>query len=611
MARGFAVALDECLAAMSVGEGLEECLARYPQYAEELRLQLALARRLTITPRHPPRAAVQEAAWQRFRSRAEDIRLRRRPSFSFGWLRPLTIAAVLVLATLGAAGGTAYASQDALPDSPLYRVKLFTEDARVWFTPGDSRKAELLLNQSNERTDEIMSLLHAGKPIPGNILDALRERNARAVRLLENHPDELALLTRLREQSAEQEDLLLVLWGDLAESARDDYAEVVATLHNVELRTSGTPGAVRPDDVAAGVIHVSGSAEPVAEGVWLIGGIEVMLDLRTRGDTGLEPGQLASVVAARGADGRLLALKVTVTSDEQPDQQYIVSGTVEEVGDDEVVIAGQRIAITKGTLLKLKPQRGQQVEIRVDNIDGEAVASSVEWPAGDMDVAAPTLLAYEGIIEGAASTDEVTNDWVVAGQRFTVTPSTEIDARGGVLAEGARARVEAVTEDGEVIAKRVVILADADGAGEDVIRIEGVLEEGDEESWTISGIEVVAPAEVEIPEVGSLVTVEGRLIGKNIVLEKLVASFSPGRGGLALIRGTIRRIEESGAWQIGLLRVEIPDDVVVIGKPKVGSRVFIWGSSGNEGDGFLQAVYVNVLDRKPSEPEEESEELEE
>ncbi|KKM14639.1 hypothetical protein LCGC14_1704080, partial [marine sediment metagenome] len=180
MARGFAAALDECLAAMSAGESLEECLARYPQYAEELRTHLPLAQRLAMTPRHQPRAAVQEAAWQRFRSQADDMRLGRRPPLSFAWLRPLTIAAVLVLAVLGAAGGTAYASQDALPDSPLYRVKLFTEDARVWFTFDDSRKAELLLNQSNERTDEIMAMLRAGKPISGNVLGALRERNARA-----------------------------------------------------------------------------------------------------------------------------------------------------------------------------------------------------------------------------------------------------------------------------------------------------------------------------------------------------------------------------------------------------------------------------------------------
>ena len=157
-----------------------------------------------------------------------------------------------------------------------------------------------------------------------------------------------------------------------------------------------------------------------------------------------------------------------------------------------------------------------------------------------------------------------------------------------------------MVENGDVIAKRVVILADEDDAGEDIVRIEGVLEAGGDESWTVSGIEIAAPAEVETPEVGSFVTLEGRLIDEHLVLEKLVTSFTPGRSGLAVIRGTIRRIEESGAWQIGLLRVEIPDETVVLGEPQVGSRVFIWGSRDDEGS--LQAVYVNILNRTPVEP---------
>ncbi len=57
MARGFAAILDECLAALSQGESLEDCLARYPKHTEELRANLVLAQRLAQTPRHEPRAA--------------------------------------------------------------------------------------------------------------------------------------------------------------------------------------------------------------------------------------------------------------------------------------------------------------------------------------------------------------------------------------------------------------------------------------------------------------------------------------------------------------------------------------------------------------------------
>jgi len=604
MARSFAAILDECVAAISRGESLDACLARYPQHAEELRIHLLLAQRLRLTPRHEPRPGAHAAAWQQFRTRAEDIRLGRRPRFSIniniGWMRPLAIATAVVLAILAAGGGTIYASQDALPDSPLYRLKLATEDVRLWFVFDDVREAEILLDQSNERTDEIMEMIRSGKPVPGNVLTALREREARAVRILEDHPDELALLARAREQSAAQEGLLLALWGDLSESARGDYAEAVATLHNAQLRTTGKPGSVTPDDLAAGVINIAGLAEPAAEGLWLFGGVEVRLDTGTMGDVDeLEPGQAVQVIAGRGSNGRLLALSATVTEREQPEQRYVVSGTLEDVGEGEVVVAGQRIAITERTLLKLKLLRGQQVEIKVEEEGGEAVASSIEGSTGDRPEEAPALLAYEGVIEEEISTADATDDWVVGGQRFLVTPDTELDARAGALAEGTRARVEAVAKDGELVAKRVVVLADepeAEPEEEDTIRVEGVFEAADEGSWKVSGVEVEAPGETETPEVGSLVTLEGRREGDALVAGQAVATFAPKREGFVLLRGQIGRIEEDGSWQVGLAPVQVNELTVVVGEPQEGSMVFIWASRDEEDS--LQAIYANVLDRR-------------
>jgi hypothetical protein len=608
MARGSAFMLDECLAALRRGESLEACLARYPEHAEELRTVLLLAQRLSLTPRHEPRPGAQDAAWQQCRTRTEDIRLGRRPSFSIsiGWMRPLAIAAAVVLAILLAGGGTIYASQDALPDSPLYRVKLATEEVRLWFVFDDVREAEILLDQSNERTDEIMEMVRSGKPVSGNVLTALRERNARAVRILEEHPDELVLLSRAREQSAAQEGLLLALWSDLSESARGDYAEAVATLHNAQLRTTGRPGSVAPDDLASGVINIAGLAEPAAEGLWLFGGVEVRLEPGTLGEPDeLEPGQAVEVIAARGANGRLLALSVTVTERQQPEQQYVVSGALEEVSDDEVVIGGQRIAITEKTLLKLKLLLGQQVEIKVEGVGGQAVASSIEGTAGDSAEEAPGLLAYEGVIEEEIGAEDATDDWLVGGQRFLVTPDTELDAQAGALEEGARARVEAVAEDGELVAKRVVVLADepdAEPEEEGTIRVEGVFETGDEESWTVSGVEVEAPAEAETPEVGSLVTLEGRREGDALVAGQVLATFAPERKGegFVLLRGRIGRVDEDGSWQVGLASVMVDEHTVVAGEPREGSRVFIWASWNDEDS--PQAIYANVLDKRPLVP---------
>ena len=594
--RSFTSILDECLEAIGRGETLESCLARYPRRADELRARIRLAQRIAATPHHPPRPVAQAAGWHQFQAQAQDMRLgrKRHVSLNLGWLRPLTIAAALVIAVTGAAGGSVYASQDALPDSPLYRVKLASEDVRVWFTFDDSRKADLLLDQSNERTGEIMEMLSRGTAVSGNVLSAMRDRNARAVRILEDHPDQLDLVTRAREQSAEQEDLLLVLWGDVDESAQDDYAEAVATLHNAQLRTTpDKSGSVEPDDVAAGVMNISGPAERVDGDDWLLGGVKVTLDSRTLGVSvaEIQSGQPVHVIAARGANGRLLALSVSTTDGEQPEQRYVVSGTVDEISDNEVVIAGQRIALTDKTLLKLKLERGKNVEIRVNDVGGEAVAASVERGPGESAEDAANLLAFEGAIENDVSTQNATSDWVVGGQEFIVTPDTEIDVRDGTIKKGALARVEAVANGGEAVAKRIIVLAEAQDAT--AVHVEGVLEKSDDESWTVGGLDVAVPAEAEPPEIGSLVTLDGHREDRRVVAEKLLTTHHPGSRGFSLIRGPLYQIGDSGVWRVGLATVEVPAEATIRGEPAVGGRVFIWASRDDEGT--LRAVFINVL----------------
>ncbi|MEX0800290.1 MAG: DUF5666 domain-containing protein [Dehalococcoidia bacterium] len=601
MPRTFASILDECITALGHGELLEDCVARYPQHADELRTHLLLAQRIAMTPRQQPRPGVQAAAWQEFRAHAEDLREGRVPRFNLNlnlnasWLRPVAIAAALVLAFVLMGGGTLYASEDALPDSPLYRVKLAREEVQVWFTFDETSKAEVLLDQSNERTDEVMEMLRDGKEIPPNVLTAMRDRNARAVRILEDKPSEATLLARAHDQSAVQEDLLLSVWGDIQESAQDEYAEAVATLHNAQLRATYREGSVTPQDVAAGVINISGTAEQTEDGSWLLGGVPVVLDLRSLGDTSIEPGQRVKVIAARGADGTLLALSVNA-ADTEPELRYTVSGALEEIGDGEVVIGGQRIAITDETLLRLRLQLGGHVEIQVDAEDGHAVASSVDGADGGLAQGEPPPLAFEGTLEEQPQTGGVNNVWVVGGQEFVVTPSTAIDALAGDLTQGARARVEAVEQTGDLLARRVVVL-DTRLVEED-IDVEGVFEKGNGETWTISGLEVAPPAGAEEPDPGSLVSLRARKGADRLVAQEIRTTLEPGPDGFVIVRGRIGEIETGeGTWQIGAVSVRTDQQTVLSRPAQVGVRAFVWGSRGEDGE--LRALYVNVIDSKP------------
>lgn len=596
--RGFDAALDECLAALQRGESLESCLSRYPKHAQGLRSLLSLGQTIRRLPRSAPSSAASAAAWRRLRLRAQELRLARTRGAGSLWLRSLAVAASLVLAVIIAGGGTVFAAQDSLPDSPLYRVKLASEDARLWFVFDETEKGDILLDQSDERTEEIIALLQKGKPVPGRVLSALQDRNARVAAILEDHPEEIALSARAEEQSAAQEELLLALWEDVSPGAQSDYSQTVAALHNTQLRIGGSQAtAVSPDDLAGGVLNIAGEAERSAEGLWRFGGVEVRVDERTIGGEALEPGQTAKVIAARGPNGRLQALNVVTAEASAPSQRTIVAGSIDGFANGEVQVAGQTITITRNTLLRLKLKPGQRVEITVNNVGGRAVASTVKSAPIDQEEEGLPFLTYEGRIEDEARTSGETNEWTVGGQRFVITSTTEIDARGGQVKRGNRARLEATSQDGALRATRVVILDKGDE--DDSVNIEGLFQGVVGGNWRVGGLEIVPPAGEAPPATGSVVRVEGRWEDGRLEGEKVILLVSPDGGQLVRLQGVISQIA-ADSWQLGIAQVEVGEDTLIIGDPEKGARALVWA---HHSGGRLQAAYINVLDDGSPNPE--------
>src|SRR5437867_12458553 len=176
--RSFHSILDDCLDAMQRGESVDGCLSRYPRQADRLRPLLQLAERVRRTRPVTPRPWAQATSWNLVRRHASDMRAGKRRHLTdaghgIGWVRPAAVAAALLAALALGTGGTALAAQNALPNSPLYRVKLATEDVRLWFVFDDKHKADILLAQSNERTSEILAMVSKGEPVPENVLSTL------------------------------------------------------------------------------------------------------------------------------------------------------------------------------------------------------------------------------------------------------------------------------------------------------------------------------------------------------------------------------------------------------------------------------------------------------
>ena len=163
--------LDDCLARLTAGESIVDCLARYPEHADELAPLLRMSQE---TARIAHRATPSDAARARGMARMQAAlvegkqRSRRRwqlPRLSWRQLPTPTLAAfAVVFLTVVAAGGTTVASADSLPGEALYPVKTMRESVEERIIARSAeRKAEVQAKLARERGREMHELIVRGR----------------------------------------------------------------------------------------------------------------------------------------------------------------------------------------------------------------------------------------------------------------------------------------------------------------------------------------------------------------------------------------------------------------------------------------------------------------
>lgn len=161
MDQSIADVLEECRRRLARGETIESCLAAYPSYGGELaRLLPVVARARSLASEPDPVYA--ERARRRFAGELTAARDRRRPtarprSGPLGWLQNLLVPVAVVLVMVLSGFGLVQASQNTLPDSPLYTVKQAQENVAEVFARGPEAKAELQIRTANRRLGELQS----------------------------------------------------------------------------------------------------------------------------------------------------------------------------------------------------------------------------------------------------------------------------------------------------------------------------------------------------------------------------------------------------------------------------------------------------------------------
>jgi len=158
--------LDNCINQIKLGnDDIDGCLAKYPEYSEELKSHLHTFYAIAKIPKPIPSPQFKLEAKSRLLKQAKSkkliyLPLRGLKSRRFQSLKTALIqiaATILILVLLG--GGVAMASANSLPNSPLYPVKIATENVQLALTLNQATKAELHLRFAERRLEEITRTL--------------------------------------------------------------------------------------------------------------------------------------------------------------------------------------------------------------------------------------------------------------------------------------------------------------------------------------------------------------------------------------------------------------------------------------------------------------------
>ncbi len=165
MAREIKDILDGCLERIFKGESVEDCLKAYPVQASELEPLLETS--LVVVQRC---SAIQPSTEFRAKARFQlqgmlYDRLGKREKVAKVpvWRRKWAVAMASVLLIVLAGVGVTAASTDALPDEPLYPVKLAAEQVRLTAAFSDMDKAKLHIQFAERRVAEMAQMAREGK----------------------------------------------------------------------------------------------------------------------------------------------------------------------------------------------------------------------------------------------------------------------------------------------------------------------------------------------------------------------------------------------------------------------------------------------------------------
>ncbi len=174
MNREFVEALNDCVERLARGESIQDCLDRYPAYADEIRPLLEVSvSTIRAAEKLEPDPSARQRNFLRF-SQAITESARRKEERAPWWqpwklpgfasiAKPAAVGMMAVLVMVTGVGATTAASSNSVPGEPLYWVKTTRENVESRFPRTEESRANYEAKLAQARGDEINKLIERGE----------------------------------------------------------------------------------------------------------------------------------------------------------------------------------------------------------------------------------------------------------------------------------------------------------------------------------------------------------------------------------------------------------------------------------------------------------------
>jgi len=336
-------ALEDCITAMYSGRSIQDCLAKYPDLADELEPLLFTTKSgRSLSSEHVP-ATARNRSRMNMLAQAAKLRKTHKPLLTYFRVPRLAMSFIaLVIVLMISFNGLIITSAKTLPGDTLYPVKRAAETVRLQLTNNVEKKHQIEVDYTQRRTEEVSELLQLKRTVQVSMEGTVQEMSP-----------EIWVVSGIKVQiSPETKIIGNVLIGQV-----------------VEVEGSTSPnGRIAADELHLRYYEITDIINEIGNDEWTIGTTKFVIAPDTQINPALVIGDQARVLVYSSDDGSLYAraiLSVAPLSPSFVPFEISFSGIVDMLTDKSISIDGKTILLTDSAVVSKGVTSGSWAHITV------------------------------------------------------------------------------------------------------------------------------------------------------------------------------------------------------------------------------------------------------